>query len=178
MKTNIEVEIRSFISQTEYKRLLKFFKSNTQLIKEDNQETIYFDCPQDLRIQKNDFTSKIWMKEGNLHDDCREEIEIRTERENFEKLQLLFQRLGYKEEIKWLRKRKEFDWNGIKVCLDFTFGYGYIIELEKLSTEKDKNEVLTLLRSKLKELEVTETQKEEFNSKYEDYKINWRKYIQ
>jgi len=175
---NIEIEIRAFISKYKYNKLLSYFKQKAKLVKEDNQETIYFDCSQDLRIQRNDFTSKIWMKEGNLHDDCREEIEIHTEKDNFEKLQLLFERLGYKEEIKWLRKRKQFDWEGIKVCLDYSVGYGYIIELEKIGTKEKETGILTLLRSKLKELEVEETLKEEFNRKYEDYKENWREYIQ
>lgn len=177
MNKNIEVEIRAFISPKEYLNLLKFFKKNFKLVKEDNQETIYFDCDKDLRIQRNNFTSKIWLKEGKLHDDCREEIEIHTDRSNFDNLQKLFSSLGYKQDIKWIRDRKEFDWNGIKVCLDYTIGYGYIIELEKISTKKEENKALTLLRSKLEELKIKETPKEVFNEAYDNYKKNWRTII-
>ncbi|MFZ5364981.1 MAG: hypothetical protein ACOZBH_02145 [Patescibacteria group bacterium] len=56
---SIEVEIRSFISKEQYDRLLEFFKQNAELVKKDYQETFYFDCDQDLRIQKNNFFSKI-----------------------------------------------------------------------------------------------------------------------
>ena len=174
---NIEVEIRAFVSEIQYKKLLSFFKKNAELVKEDNQETIYFDCPQDLRIQKNDFTSKIWLKGGRLHDDCREEIEIHTEKDNFEKLQKLFQYLGYKEEIIWLRKRTEFKWEDITVDIDYTKGYGYIIELEKIGTSDEKKKILKLLRLKLEELKIAETSKEEFNMAYENYKTNWKKLI-
>ena len=59
---NIEVEVRSFISKEQYEQLLKFFKKNAKLIKEDYQETFYFDSDQDLRIQRNKFFSKIWLK--------------------------------------------------------------------------------------------------------------------
>ena len=86
---NIEVEIRSFISKKEYEELLKFFKEKAKLIKEDYQESFYFDCDQDLRIQKNGFYSKVWMKKGSLHDKHREEIEIRFDKKDFGEFCLL-----------------------------------------------------------------------------------------
>jgi predicted adenylyl cyclase CyaB len=175
---NIEVEIRSFISKEKYEELLKFFKQNVELVKEDFQETHYFDCEQDLRIQKNNFGSKIWMKKGKIHDDAREEIEIKTDNKDFEKLGKLFNQLGNNVEIKWLRDRKQFNWQGIKVCLDYTHGYGYIIELEKMSSEENKEKILEELKQKLKELNITLSSKEEFNEKFEDYKKNWRKLIE
>jgi len=176
---NIEVEIRSFITEEKYEELLEFFKQNTEFVKEDFQETHYFDSEQDLRIQKNNAGSKIWMKKGQIHDDAREEIEIFTsEKENnFENLGKLFNGLGYNIDIKWLRKRNQFNWNGIKICLDYTKGYGYIIELEKMSSEENKKEVLEELKRKLSELKIEETPKEIFNEKYNYYKNNWRNLI-
>ena len=175
---NIEVEIRSFISKEKYEELLEFFKQNSEFVKEDFQETHYFDCEQDLRIQKNNFGSKIWMKKGKIHDDAREEIEIKTNKDDFEKLGKLFNQLGNNVEIKWLRDRNQFNWQGIKVCIDYTKGYGYIIELEKMSSEENKEKALEKLKQKLKELNIALTSKEEFNEKFEDYKKNWRKLIQ
>lgn len=138
MNENIEVEIRSFISEQQYYQLLDFFKQNAIPVKEDFQETHYFDCPQDLRIQKSNSGAKIWMKKGRIHDEFREEIEIMISKEDFEKVANLFNNLGYNVEIKWLRDRKQFDWNGVKVCLDYTKGYGYIIELEQKCSEEEK----------------------------------------
>ena len=74
---NIEVEIRSFISKEKYNELIEFFKKNAEFINEDYQETYYFDTKEDLRIQKNNYFSKIWMKKGKMHDEQREEIEIK-----------------------------------------------------------------------------------------------------
>jgi predicted adenylyl cyclase CyaB len=135
---NIETEVRSFISKEKFDELFIFFKDNASLVKDDYQETFYFDCDEDLRIQRNSFFSKIWMKKGKLHDDSREEIEIKFERDEFENLEKLFLALGYNIKIKWFRKRFEFEWEGITVCLDFTKGYGYIIELEKMCFEDEK----------------------------------------
>ena len=177
MKNNIEIEIRSFISEKQYKKLLSYFKRNSKLLIDDIQETIYYDCPRDLRIQKNRYFSKIWLKKGKIHDDSREEIEIHMDIEDFDKLKSLFKELGYGIDIKWLRERKEFKWNGINVCLDYSKGYGYIIELEVMGKEDEKESVLKMLREKLKELGIEETSKEEFNKAYEEYKKNWKRLL-
>jgi predicted adenylyl cyclase CyaB len=177
MTENIEVEIRSFISEEKYNELLEFFNKNSEFVKEDFQETHYFDCKEDLRIQKNNKGSKIWFKKGIIHEDAREEIEIFTQGDKFEDLGKLFTNLGYNVNIKWLRKRNQFNWNGIKVCLDYTKGYGYIIELEKMSSEENKNEVLQELKQELNKLNIIQTPKEIFDKKYDYYKQNWRELI-
>ncbi len=174
---NIEVEIRSFISKEQYENLLKFFEQNAKLLKEDYQETFYFDCEQDLRIQRNSFFSKIWMKKGKIHDAHREELEIKFDRNEFENLERLFLALGLNVQIKWFRKRFEFQWDGITVCLDFTKGYGYIIELEKMSSDNEKEKEYEGLREKLKSLAIEITPKEEFDKKFLYYKENWKTLI-
>ena len=60
------------------------------------------------------------------------------------------------------------------MSLDFTKGYGYILELEKMSNEENKEKNLLLLREKLKLLGVNETRKEEFDKIFENYKKNWK----
>ncbi|MBU3904722.1 MAG: CYTH domain-containing protein [Nanoarchaeota archaeon] len=172
--SNIEVEIRSFITKEQFENLLEFFKTNATLDKTDYQETYYFDCEQDLRIQKNNSGCKVWLKEGKIHDDHRKEIEIRLEGKDFEKLEDLFKSLGHGVQVKWFRERNQFDWNGIKVCLDYTKGYGYIIELEKMASEDNKQEILLELKQRLKELNVLETPKEEFKTKFDYYTNNWK----
>jgi predicted adenylyl cyclase CyaB len=174
---NIEVEIRSFISKEKYEELLKFFNKEGKFISEDYQETYYFDCEEDLRIQKNNFYSKIWLKKGKIHDDHREEIEIKFDKEEFEKLEKLFLTLGYNTQIKWFRTRHTFKWENIDVMIDYTKGYGYIIELEKLSNEEEKDKTLNLLKEKMKKLNIEITPKEEFDSKFKHYKEHWKELI-
>jgi adenylate cyclase class IV len=91
-KNNIEVEIRSFISKEQYNELLKFFNKEATLVKKDKQKTIYFDSKQDLRIQKNNSTTKVWIKKGKVHDNFREEIEIHTKKEDFENAFKIYKR--------------------------------------------------------------------------------------
>lgn len=174
---NIEVEIRSFISPEKYEELLHFFAREGEFLNEDDQETFYFDAEQDLRIQRNNAYSKIWLKKGKLHDEHREEIEIKFSKEHFETLEKLFLTLGYQTQVKWFRKRHTFEWEGITVMLDFTKGYGYIIELEKMSSEQEKSHVLQLLKEKLASLQISVSSKEEFEQKYANYKENWRSLV-
>ncbi|MDD2487653.1 MAG: CYTH domain-containing protein [Candidatus Gracilibacteria bacterium] len=174
---NIEVELRSFITEDKYKELLNFFDLNGEFKSKNNQETFYFDCKEDLRIQKNDDYAKVWMKKGNMHDEAREEIEIRFEKEDFNKMEKLFLSLGYDVDIKWFRTRYSYSWQGIDVSVDDTRGYGYIIELEILSDEKDKDKNLDYLKSKMSELGVISSSKDEFVSKFDIYKNFWKDLI-
>ena len=172
---NIEVEIRSFIPEGLYYKLLQFFKENSELVEEDTQETHYFDCEQDLRIQKRNSNAKIWMKKGQVHDEFREEIEIVVNKEYFDKAQKIFNQIGLNTQIIWLRNRKQFNWNNIKVCLDYTKGYGHIIEFEILTSEDKKELALEELKQKFKELNIPLTPRDEFEKKYKEYLGNWEK---
>lgn len=117
------------------------------------------------------------MKSGKIHDDQREELEIFTDKNNFPSLERLFRELGYSTEIKWFRKRREYRWGDVTVCIDDTKGYGRIIELEKITGLNTKEDTLKYLKEKLASLDIKLTPKEEFNSKYEYYKKNWRELV-
>ncbi|MBI4145946.1 CYTH domain-containing protein [Candidatus Woesearchaeota archaeon] len=174
----LEVELRSFITHEQYSSLISFFKKSAEPKGEDTQITFYFDGPQDLRIQKNNTHSKVWLKKGELHDEAREEIEIKCAREDFELLEQLFLSLGYNIQIKWYRARNTFLWNGITVTVDHTKGYGHILELEILCTPEDKETALELLRKKFSELGIQVTPKEQFDAAYQNYKANWKTLVE
>lgn len=178
---NIEVEVRSFIKKEQFANLMAFFEENARQAKDEFQETYYFrhsELPSvldmDLRMQKSPGRAKIWLKKGKIHDFYREEIEVNIQREDFEKLEKLLNAMGFEAKIKWFRHRTQFDWNGIKVCLDFTKGYGYIIELERVCEDYDKERVLDILKRKMAELGISITPREEFERSFENYEKNWK----
>ncbi len=175
---NIEVKVRAFIDESRYHQFVDFFEQHAKFLKEDSQTTYYFTGPHDLRIQKNNFFAKIRMKKDEIHDDHREEIAIKFDKEEFEKLKELFLYLWYEIEITRLRNRLQFDWDGIDVSLDYTKGYGYIIELKITTTDLEKDEALAVIRKKFAELEIPITPKEEFKQKYERYKTNRKTLIE
>jgi len=171
---NIEVEIKSFITPEKYNELIEFFKKEGEFVNEDYQETYYFDCEEDIRIQKNNFFSKLVMKKGKVHDTDREETEIKFDKDDFEKLEKLFLSMGINVEIKWFRNRHAFKWQDIEVMVDYTKGYGHILELEKMSTEEGKESALAMLKQKLELLNIPLTPREEFEKKFKHYKENWK----
>ncbi|KKS19005.1 MAG: hypothetical protein UU76_C0009G0009 [Parcubacteria group bacterium GW2011_GWC1_41_7] len=172
--------------QEEYDRLLNFFKEHGKFLSEEDQETWYLQSNKreaisdkqkenDVRIQRGIASAKIWMKKGVVHDEAREEIEIPINPKDFNKIVIFFEELDCRPYIKWFRKRITFLWDGITVCLDNTRGYGMILELEKMADDEQREEILTFLKEKMKELGVSLTPREEFEKKYHYYKENWER---
>ncbi|MCK5413205.1 MAG: CYTH domain-containing protein [Candidatus Pacebacteria bacterium] len=174
---NIEVEVRSFVTDDQYKNLLSRLNVNAELIKETNEETIYFSGDKDLRLRKDENSACIILKKGELHDNHREEFEIRINIEDFENTQKLFESLGYEIEIKWLRKRLEFKQDDVKILLDNTKGYGKIIEIEKMVSLGEEDETYTKLTKRLSKLVDKISTKKEFDYAFEYYKKNWKTLI-
>lgn len=173
----LEVELRSFISKEKHKELLEFFGKNSESLGEDSQVTYYFDGPHDLRIQQSDKHSKVWLKKGKLHDEAREEIEVKCAKDDFPLLEKLFLALGYSVSIKWFRNRHSFKWNGITVTIDDTKGYGCIIEMENLCEEAEKTAALNELKAAFAQLNLNITPKEEFERAFKNYKENWKSLV-
>ena len=171
---NIEVEIRSFISVEQYQHLKQFFTTEGTLLEQDEQETHYLQTSEDVRIQQNQSSAKIVIKAGKVHDESREETEIICPPAEFRKMETLFSTLNIPTKIKWFRQRHKFIWEGITVCLDFTRGYGYILELEKMATAEEKEKIITLLKEKLARLGIPLTPREEFEQQFKHYEQNWR----
>jgi predicted adenylyl cyclase CyaB len=172
-----EIEVRSFISNEEYEKLLKMLKNSGKFVEENFQITVYLDCKKDLRLQKNIHHAKIWLKEGKLHEGIREEIEVKFSKEDFEKILEIFLCLGFKVKIIWLRRRLKFELDDMKVCLDDTKGYGKIIELEVLS-EKFDEKLQNELERKLEDLLGRKpTPKSVFEQKFKEYSEKWRDII-
>src|SRR3989339_107608 len=149
---NIEVELRTFLTKEKYAELLEFFNRNGSFMSTEKQETHYLNTSEDLRIQKNDFFAKIWMKKGKLHDEAREEIEVHFQKEDFAKIENICTTIGLTPKIKWYRTRITFAWEGISVMIDDTKGYGYILELEKMSKEEIRDSKKKSQKQVLEEL--------------------------
>lgn len=175
----IEVEQRSFISEEKYNELISYFKNKGVNFEESKQITYYFKGDVDFRIMQADNYTKMWLKKGKMHDDAREEIEVFIDNKYRSNLMQMFDCLGYEVEIKWFRKRLTGIYQDVTLTADYTVGYGYIIELEKLIDNDTNIEVIKdYLLNIFKDLEIKISDKQEFKDKYEDYKINWDKYTE
>ncbi len=174
---DVECEVRSFIDADRLAELDAKFRDEGEFLGEEHQETHYFDCEQDLRIQQSDGGAKLWLKKGALHDDAREEIEVKCGRDDFPKLAEILGELGHGTEIKWFRHRRRYRWHGVKVTLDSTKGYGDIIELESVVPEAEKEGCVAGLKALMSELDIEITLRGEFERRFEYYKENWRELV-
>ena len=172
-----EVEVRTFISNSQYRKLAQKLKRIADFKKEIDEETIY--CGNEhLRVRRDDKFSYLILKSGKIHQNSRKEIEIKFKKKDFEKMKELIERIGFPVKAIWLRKRRIYDWKGTKIFLDNTKGYGKIIELEKIVNEKDKEKTFPELKSKLLVLGIKRiTPKEIFDKKFKNYLKNWPKLI-
>ena len=171
---NIECELRAFLTKAHYDDIIARLRREAMFGGEDEQVTYYLSGPNDLRIQRNSNYAKIWMKKGAMHDEAREEIEVRCPRDEFENLEKLFAALGYGIEIKWFRKRIDFKLQDVVISLDDTKGYGYVIEAEKVCFPGEREKALEELRAVLEGFGIRPTPKEEFDEKYAYYKAHWK----
>lgn len=173
---NIECEIRAFVTDGEYVALLDRLRTIATYAGQDDQVTYYFEGngDPDLRIQRSSVGSKVWLKKGRMHEEARQEIELRCQGDDFDTLEKLFLALGYTIAIKWFRKRRLYKLGGVTVTLDDTKGYGKIIELEKICLEDERNAALSELKTLMSELGIAPTPKEDFDLRYKYYKENWR----
>jgi adenylate cyclase class IV len=173
---NIEVELRSLIDKSKYDELLAFFSKEGKLLSSDNQVTYTMNDRNSIRIQRNDFGAKLWIKLGeHQHDATHEEIEVKFERNDFDEMEKAMAVMGFEPKMKWFRNRQTFDWDGISAMVDYTKGYGHILELEKLCEKGEEKATLETLKERMASLGIAVTPKEEFDRKFADYKENWKK---
>jgi len=178
MSKNIEVETRSFIDDGPYAAIKERLDSDAGLIRDLDEVTVYFSGEKDLRMRKNANEAFVILKEGKLHDDFRDEFEVRIDRKDFDDMAELFRALGYEIEIEWHRKRLEYEAGGTKVLLDDTKGYGKILELERMAEEGQAEDTYQELLREMERFGIRQvTSKEEFNQRFEYYKHNWQKLI-
>jgi adenylate cyclase class IV len=173
----IEVELRSFISKETYEQLLSRLENEKYNIKETRQITYYFSGDKDFRLMTTKDNLKLWLKTGFIHDEARGEMTVIVDNEYKDQLLSMLTFLGYDIEIKWYRVRNEINYNNIDITIDYTHGYGYIIEAEIIVDDESKIEQSKdILKNLFNQFDIEVTDKQIFKDKYNDYKINWGEY--
>ena len=169
----IEVELRSFISEDKYNELINKYNANTQ-----KQITYYFNSEQDFRMMKTKECTQLWLKTGKMHEESRLEKVVKVDNKYRADLESMLNLLDYDVDIKWYRTRSKIalDQNA-EMCIDYTIGYGYILEIEKqVEDEANVEEAKALLRKDFENLGINVSEKSDFDTKYKDYVQNWKEY--
>lgn len=170
-----ELEKRVFLSDQQYVEFINYFDLLDKV--PERQITTYFDANnKDLRLMNTQNYSKIWMKDGVIHDICREEFEVVFSNDYIFNMSKILTRL-FKIKTKWFRERYTLDYKKAKLCLDKSINYGAILELEILTEDEETvNHNLELLNQYLIELGLVETNKDYANEKFKKYISEWQTY--
>lgn len=112
-----------------------------------------------------------------MHDEDRDEIEVKVDRKDFLALDDILRSLGYEYDTKWYRKRREYKLDNLNITIDFNAGYGWLTEIEKVvrvgGEEKAKKEILELAKN----IGIKPVKKEFIDKMYHYYKKHWPYYI-
>ena len=174
---NIEVEISTFVSAPEWKRLRRFFRKSAKFLGAHRDHTTYFDKGGRLRIRVEPKTAYLVCKSGAVHELAREEIEIPFSKRKVTSLGRLLTKLGFPIVVRWFRRREKYIWRGITVTLDDSKGYGKIFELEKMVRPRDKGGVHQGLLNKFRSLGIQPMSHKEMDRRYRSYLKNWKRLI-
>lgn len=173
----INVELRSFIKPEKYKELIEKYNN---ILHTEKQISYFFNSNEDLRFMKTKRYSEICIKEGNMHDDIKKEKNVKIDSKYNENMSYILNNLGYIPQVKWFRTRSNASLEfGIDLFLDYTVGYGYIIEVSKNIEDSSKADITKIeLGNFLESLDIDITSKDEFNKKYDEYILNWEKFTE
>lgn len=170
----IEVELRSFITKEKYVELLKKYNA-----KSEKQITYYFNSKQDFRMMKTRDYTQLWLKTGKMHEESRLEKVVRIDNKYRNDLESMLELLDYEVDIKWFRTRSKIKLDeNVELCIDYTIGYGYILEIEKqVADDTEVDEAKKILEKDFSDLGIIVSKKEDFDNKYKDYVKNWKEYV-
>lgn len=175
-----EIEYKFILKPKDKNRLEKFLKQNkAKLVSQGTQDNWYYIAPgkNDLRIRRTEKVAYLILKKGWMHDDERDEIEIKVDRKYFLRLDEILRALGYKYDTKWYRQRKKYRYKNFNITIDFNAGYGWVTEIEREvcsgGEKKAKAEIINLARK----IGIKPAPKLLFDKMYHYYKKRWPYYI-
>ena len=108
---------------------------------------------------------------------ARLEYEITFPNLTLDQLDQILLDSDFQYQAKWSRKREEYKYKDMTVCIDKNAGYGYLAEFEKVVTEPSMFEqVKQELRDEMSRLGVEELSQDRLERMFEYYNNNWREY--
>lgn len=115
-------------------------------------------------------------KSGELHGSVRKEYELSVD-STLEQLDELLITAGNNLKSRWYRRRETLGKDGISICLDRNDGYGFVVEIEKMSyTDDGADESVLMIRTLADSLGLEEISKATLDKMYKHYTDNWSDY--
>lgn len=139
---NIEVEFFAQFNKEKYHRLFSFLRKNAKNLNKDDKNNWFFLFPnKNLKVVKeiSKKTAKIVLKMNKIGlANSGEEIEIKIDQKDAEKMVKIFKELGCNKIIHTFTKRHNFKYKGVEIALKYSEDWGYHLELEIMIKDKSK----------------------------------------
>ncbi len=84
---------------------------------------------------------------------------------------------GFSYLSKWSRRRKEYQYKDMTVCIDKNAGYGYLAEFEKVvHNEIDADAAKEVVKKELQDLNLEELSQDRLGRMFAHYNNHWKEY--
>jgi len=154
-QNNIETEIKIKTSEREQDRLLEKIKNESVLLKEEDQEALYYKLNKDnewLRIRKESNNYKINYKRKNTNE-LSEEYEVSIN--DINNMKIIFNNLGLEESVTVKKHRVSYLYKDkYEISFDDVDNLGLYVEIEINKYEFDNEKEIELLINLMKELNI------------------------
>jgi hypothetical protein len=168
-----EIELKSLLSEEQYKRLEDELPKKYKLINEDTIHTTKY-APGDYRLRHSDKVYEFINKEGYITSICRKKY--KTTLNSMEELNsyiAVFENMELKPYKPWTKYKREFECklgeHIYVICLQNIHGFAYILKVEYLSDEENKEVHEPNLRKIISDLGCEPITPKEFLDKLTEY---------
>ena len=135
----IEVELRGFLTEDEFKLKLKELQTISTSFEEDHRDTVFFMLSKaTLKVthMKSKKQAKIAYKAGDINSTTgQDEIEISIPVEEYENTIILFQNLGFTNKQITSQIRYNLKIDNFEVSMKWSRDWGHHFEVEKMVAE-------------------------------------------
>ncbi len=142
----IEIEKRALLTEEKYNETLAFLVSNGEDLGADDKDVVYYIYDDKLLKLVHNMSkgnAKVSLKMNKLGDAVAvEEYEIPFEQDKFTEMKMIFGAIvSPKQIIEGKQLRRNFSYKGCEIAMKWSKDYGYHIEIEIVTEDKDKVEV-------------------------------------
>jgi len=138
---NIEVEIRSLLTEEQYKKIIVFLDQNSEEKDNDDRKTIFFMIP-DKTLKITNYLgkgkAKIALKVGNfVKEISQKEYEVFIDPNQFDIAVDVFKNLGFDKIQNTEQKRINYKYKGCEIAIKWSPDWSYHFEMDKVIAESE-----------------------------------------
>jgi hypothetical protein len=168
-----EIELKALMSEEKYKQLLEELPTKFKLINEDTIHTQKY-IPGDIKLRHSDKIIEFVSKEADPTKSSRKEVTIPlASKEELNRFSKALEALNFKQDPPWITHKKEFEIEfqdrKYMMCLQHIENFAYILEVEFLSRENEKDIHEPNIKQIIQQLGLEPINRDEFSARVQKY---------